>query len=636
MDDSSDDDISESEMGQFEDKIYEELKSGSQQVKLTDKSFTCPYCPKKRKRDYLYQELLQHASGVGKSTSDKRSAKEKAGHLALIKYLEKDLGKMVGPVKPLDENGTPIGASHSDKFVWPWKGIVVNIPTRRAEDGRCVGESGSRLRDEFIRRGFNPTRVMPLWNYRGHSGYAVVEFITGWPGLHNAMCFEQAYEAEQHGRQYWIEEHENPKPGLYAWVAREDDYRLSNIVGEHLRKVADLKSIQEIMEEEARKQERLVSNLTYIIEEKNKHMQEMEEKCNEKMKDLNDAVSEKDRLLQEYNEEWRKLQSSTHDHFQRIFNDHEKLKLQLESYKKELELCAEELEKREAKNGSERKKLSEEIAENAERNRSLQLAAIEQQRVDEKVLKLAEEQKRKKEELHNRIRKLEKELDEKQALELEIVQLRGSLKVMEHMEDEDEKEVFTKIDGLVKDLRDREEQLADLEALRQTLTVKERRSNDELQDARKELISAFKELPIRSHIGVKRMGELDIEPFLEAMRLKYHEDEAEDKASELCSLWEEYLRDPSWHPFQTIEVDGEAKRIIRSDDEKLRGLKEELGEKAYNAVINALVEMNEFNASGSYIVLELWNYKERRKAPLIEGVEVLLDHWNTQKLKRIM
>ncbi|KAK4767481.1 hypothetical protein SAY86_015231 [Trapa natans] len=122
------------------------------------------------------------------------------------------------------------------------------------------------------------------------------------------------------------------------------------------------------------------------------------------------------------------------------FNDHEKLKSQLESHKKELELCAEELEKREAKNESERKKLSEEISENTQRNHSLQLAAIEQQRADEKVLKLAEDQKRQKEELHNRIMKLEKELDEKQALELEIVQLRGLLKVMEHMEDKDEKE----------------------------------------------------------------------------------------------------------------------------------------------------------------------------------------------------
>lgn len=61
--------------------------------------------------------------------------------------------------------------------------------------------------------------------------------------------------------------------------------------------------------------------------------------------------------------EWKKIQTSAHDHFQRIFNDHEKLKSQLESHKKELELRGEELEKREARNETERKKLSEEISE---------------------------------------------------------------------------------------------------------------------------------------------------------------------------------------------------------------------------------------------------------------------------------
>lgn len=52
------------------------------------------------------------------------------------------------------------------------------------------------------------------------------------------------------------------------------------------------------------------------------------------------------------------------------------------------------------------------------------------------------------------------------------------------------------------------------------------------------------------------MGELDNQPFLEAMKRKYDETEADDKASELCSLWEEYLRDPDWHPFKVINVDG--------------------------------------------------------------------------------
>lgn len=97
---------------------------------------------------------------------------------------------------------------------------------------------------------------------------------------------------------------------------------------------------------------------------------------------------------------------------------------------------------------------------------------------------------RQKEELHNRIIQLEKQLDAKQALELEIEQLRGSVNVMKHMEDEDDAEILKKVDVLLSDLREKEGNLEDLEALNQTLIVKERNSNDEVQDARKELINA--------------------------------------------------------------------------------------------------------------------------------------------------
>ena len=61
--------------------------------------------------------------------------------------------------------------------------------------------------------------------------------------------------------------------------------------------------------------------------------------------------------------EIKKIQLSAREHFQRIFNDHEKLKSQLESHKKDLELRGVELEKREALNESERKKLAEELDE---------------------------------------------------------------------------------------------------------------------------------------------------------------------------------------------------------------------------------------------------------------------------------
>lgn len=627
-----DSDISESEMDEYEDKTYEKLKNGNHNVKNSNETFSCPYCPKKKKRDYLYKELLQHASGVGNSSSDKRSAKEKANHLALVKYLEKDLAS---PSKPVNENDPPVGCDHDEKLVWPWTGIVVNIPTKRTEEGRYVGESGSKLRDELKSRGFNPTRVHPLWNFRGHSGSAVVEFFKDWPGLHNAMSFERAYEADHHGKKDWLANNDQ-KSGLYAWVARADDYNSTGIIGDHLQKIGDVRTISDIMEEEARKQGKLVSNLKNLIEVKNKCLKEMEERCTQTTVSLSNIIEEKDKLLQAYNEEIKKIQLSARDHFQRIFKDHEKLKLLVESQKTELEHRGVELEKREARNESESKKLAEEIEKNAIRNSSLQLASLEQEKADVNVLKLAEDQKRQKEELHKRIIQLEKQLDAKQALELEIERLRGSLNVMKHMGDDGDVEILEKVDTILKQLREKEGELEDLEALNQTLIVKERKSNDELQEARKELVNDLKDLASRAHIGVKRMGELDGKPFHEAMKRKYNEEEAEDRASELCSLWEEYLKDPDWHPLKVITVDGNHQQVIDEEDEKLNDLRKELGDEVYKAVTAALMEINEYNPSGRYIISELWNYPEGRRATLEEGVMFILKQWKVAKRKRGM
>jgi len=76
----------------------------------------------------------------------------------------------------------------------------------------------------------------------------------------------------------------------------------------------------------------------------------------------------------------------------------------------------------------------------------------------------------------------------KQELELEIQQLKGSLSVLKHMEDDEDVEILKKVDNLQKDLRDKEQSLEDIESLNQTLIIKERKSNDELQDARQALV----------------------------------------------------------------------------------------------------------------------------------------------------
>ena len=74
-------------------------------------------------------------------------------------------------------------------------------------------------------------------------------------------------------------------------------------------------------------------------------------------------------------------------------------------------------------------------------------------------------------------------------------------------------------------------------------------------------------MSINSHIGVKRMGELDNKPFHDAMKRKYNEAEADERASELCSLWEEYLRDPGWHPLKVVMTNGKEQvcRLAHAD-----------------------------------------------------------------------
>lgn len=168
----------------------------------------------------------------------------------------------------------------------------------------------------------------------------------------------------------------------------------------------------------------------------------------------------------------------------------------------------------------------------------------------------------------------------------------------------------------------------------------------------------------RALIGVRRMGDLDPKPFVNACKMKFRKDEVEEKAIESCSKWDSHLRDPSWHPFKVVVKNDKAEvfdhRFITScrfesyknknkncaelgflaqeaidvEDEKLKEVKSELGEEVYEAVVKALKEMNEYNPSGRYPVPELWNKEENKRAKLKEGVEFILRKWRTMKRLR--
>jgi len=74
--------------------------------------------------------------------------------------------------------------------------------------------------------------------------------------------------------------------------------------------------------------------------------------------------------------------------------------------------------------------------------------------------------------------------------------------------------------------------------------------------------------------------------------------------------------------------------VIHEEDEKLQELKNELGDDVYEAVTTALLEMNEYNASGRYVTSEIWNFKAGRRATLKEGIAYLMRQWRTHKRKR--
>ncbi|CAA7408438.1 unnamed protein product [Spirodela intermedia] len=621
--------ISDSDIDDYEANSYLQLKTGRYKVKNPDGTYRCPFCAGKKKQDFCFKDLIQHAKGIGVSN---RKGKTKANHRGLAKYLSVDLGTEAGSSKQfmITEPNPPPNPKQDDQFVWPWRGILVNVPTEW-KSGRRVGESATRIKEQLSQ--FNPLKVHALWNFKGHTGTAVVDFSNDWTGFKDAMAFEKYFEARRFGKKDW-DGHKNRGHDMYGWIARDDDYNSEGHIGDHLRKTGDLKTVTDLTMEESRKNDILVANLASQIDVKNRHLHELECKYNETALSLTKLMEEKDKLHETYNGEIRKMQKLARDHSRRIFEENEKLRKQLELRKSELDHRRRQLEELVAENDAERRKLDVEKEKNAKKNTALQLASIEQKNADEKVLNLLIEQKREKEAALGKILQLEKQLDAKQKLELEIEQLKGKLQVMKHMGGEEDTVLEKKMAEMSEELKEKIDDMDAMEDLNRVLLKKERESTDELQEARKELISGLKDsLTGRSFIGIKRMGDLDDKAFQTACKQRFPDD-PDVKAAFFSSRWHSELLNPDWHPFRIVTVDGKEKEEVIEDDEKLIQLKEELGDEACKAVITALMEMNEYNPSGRYVVPELWNFKQGRKATLREGIEYVLKRLKTQKRKR--
>ncbi|KAI3932780.1 hypothetical protein MKW92_052674, partial [Papaver armeniacum] len=109
-------------------------------------------------------------------------------------------------------------------------------------------------------------------------------------------------------------------------------------------------------------------------------------------------------------------------------------------------------------------------------------------------------------------------------------------------------------------LKDMEAEFEFLNNTNTALLTVERECNAELQESRKKLIRELEGLPPAMFgIGVKRMGALESQLFVEAFERKYGPGRYDDQAAMMCSRWEGYLKDPNWHPYTYIE-EGNSRR----------------------------------------------------------------------------
>ncbi|KAL6859041.1 hypothetical protein ACP4OV_018043 [Aristida adscensionis] len=614
--------ISDSDIAEYKEKICAKLRAGKMKVKHGESKFRCPFCPGKKKQDYVLKDLQQHATGIG--VSPKHKAKVKATHQGLAMYLQSDLVSLRKTSLKL-----VISPKNEEKYVWPWMGVLVNVQTDLVEK-ELVREAEDMLRAQFSR--FRPLQVTILGNSRDQLSCAIIKFSHEWSGMKDAFDFENHFNKECYGKADWNKRNCS-KDDLYGWIARSEEYNSHGPIGEHLRKNGDLRSIADLERERTKETDRRVARYARELNEVNEKMREWSLKNRQSAMKLNRAMEDKDRLVEEHNQKILKMQEHASINYRKIVEENCRLHKRLQIQQVEIQQRSKQFEDLATKGNIGTYNPEAAKQKHAKDNNLFELANLRQEKADEELLELLEKQEKELKDCLDKQRALEEQLTFKQNLEVEIEQLRGKLEVMKHMETGEDTE-SKELNEVREKLKEKDKELEYIESIYQSLIVKERMSTSELNEAKKEVIKSLQEMSgPRSHIGVKRMGELDQKAFFAACKGKVAKHDLEGELACLCSKWEGELSQPEWRPLKVVEIDGQTKQIVLEDDEKLQALKAELGKEAHDVVVKALLELDEYNGSGRYPVNELWNFKDNKKASIGEATAYVVKQWRTRKKK---
>ncbi|KAK8453201.1 hypothetical protein SEVIR_5G245200v4 [Setaria viridis] len=319
-----------SEFDDWKAKIYAGPISGELKVKNGER-YKCPFCCTEKKGYCKIDGLLRHALIIeGASTK----FEERATHSALVEHLKSSLGKSSEPQSQQVALKPRLAENRGKQYVRPWTGVLVNVPTKW-EDGCQVGARTNRLKEQLSR--FCPLKVTALWNSRGHTGTAIIEFGNDWSGFGNARAFESYFMTEGHGKRDWKKK-ENGYSGLFGWVAMDEDYFYQGPTGAHLRKKGNLKTINDIENEGIRKTGKLVADLASQLEVKNRHLNELECEYNGIITLLDKMVEEKEKLILSHKKCISEEQQQARRRSQAIIDKNQKLRSELDSKLNELDV----------------------------------------------------------------------------------------------------------------------------------------------------------------------------------------------------------------------------------------------------------------------------------------------------------
>nr|POE45070.1 factor of dna methylation 1 [Quercus suber] len=82
---------------------------------------------------------------------------------------------------------------------------------------------------------------------------------------------------------------------------------------------------------------------------------------------------------------------------------------------------------------------------------------------------------------------------------------------------------------------------------------------------------------------------------------------------------------------KSLLIEGRRQEVIDKGDSKLKKLRSVCGEEVYKTVVDALLELNDYNSSGRYVIPKHWNFNERRKANLKEVIKYMIEELKTLK-----